>query len=376
MRLVRTPRLPLAAAATTTATFTTYTRRLHPDQPNDDPDFAPSNITKDHGPETRRIRKLLQKPKPTERIFDFRVTRGRKGKKVQETSAPLKRLYLGEESEVLILRDVIPPLREVRKDKDDAPADGEEVSAQTQRRREIRAALEASIAGNQAFPGQEEVNEQIDKMVPESLEGKNYRPFITRKDLKELRKALKDGYNVSQLRRYADVAEGLKKLKEMTKEERVKGRVLWKSAWKQGITPLSERLSERLPEVEAAVVPVKELPKMKVVDRIVREIWEVGVIEESEAVGEIEVKLEKWQLALISPEQGGSTFWTDLLLAKWLVFADLVQTTSRLWTTSGINAMSGSSLTPRPALFASLQQGKTPSKPSLISNMRCNGSCG
>ncbi|KAF9636745.1 hypothetical protein BFW01_g7641 [Lasiodiplodia theobromae] len=235
----------------------------------------------------------------------------RKGERIKEISAPLQRKYLGEDSEVLILRDITPIRKEEERydDVDEsssataAAATGEEDPA-TKRRREIREALEASIAGKQAVAGQEEANEQINKLRPVSAEGPQYPAFISRKELKALRTALKDGYAVAQLRRYADVQESLDQLQQLKREERAELGVLWESAWQEGTSPIEQRL----PEADRPDVPVAALPKMKVVDRIIRGLWGVGVIEESDALGEIEIKLEPWQFDLLTLAKQSENF--------------------------------------------------------------------
>ncbi|KAL1634284.1 hypothetical protein SLS58_010726 [Diplodia intermedia] len=233
------------------------------------------------------------KPKPERR--------GRHGQTIKETSATLQRQSLGERSEVLILRDLTPlPKKE---DKASAVAPAEENEA-ARRRREIREALEASIAGQSAVAGQEEANEQINKLRPVSAEGRQYPPFITRQAAKALRKALKDGYAVGQLRRYAAVHEGLVQLQELKREERAEQSLLWQSAWQEGVSPIEQRL----PEPEKTDVPLDRLPKMKVVDRILWDLWNVNIIEENGAVGEIEIKLEPWQFDLLTLAKQGGEF--------------------------------------------------------------------
>lgn len=301
LRFGRAPVLPLAAnttAAAAAASFTSYTRRLRAGDPADTLDVVPPDIRKDlddTNPFAASVRKVeTEVPDEDARIKRksmFKpLRRVRKGRKVKELSAPLKRQYLGQDSEVLILRDVIEPSKDRR---DDAPAEDDSTAAG--RRDNIRQELEASIAGQSSVPGQEEVNEQISKLKPMSMEGPHYPTFVTRKELADIRKALKDGYTVAQLRRYASVVEKIQELKELNMEETSEPGFMWKSAWQEGTTPIEKRL----PEVDTTVAPIEKLTKMKVVDRIVRGIWEVGVIEENEAIGEIEVRLEPWQLDLL-----------------------------------------------------------------------------
>ncbi|KAL1628127.1 hypothetical protein SLS56_005947 [Neofusicoccum ribis] len=259
------------------------------------------NFEIDYDPLAPTIRRRLStspkyepKPLPVSSIPSGPRIRGRKGKKLRETSAPLQRSYLGVGSEVLILRDVIEP--ETNEEvEDNDPADDTDAA---KRRREIREALEASIAKQQAVSNQEEVNEQINKLRPVSPDGPFYPAFVTRQDSKALRKALRDGYNVAQLRRYASVEEGFQQLRELKREEKAEGGLLWKSAWQEGTSPMEQRL----PEAATTVVPVEKMTKVNLVDRIVRDIWDVNVIEDNEALGEIEVKLEPWQLDLLMPD--------------------------------------------------------------------------
>ncbi|EKG17286.1 hypothetical protein MPH_05496 [Macrophomina phaseolina MS6] len=315
LRLGRARVLPLAATSTSTAaaaaSFASYTRRLRTYDPLDFPEFAPPDVRKEldgTNPFAAQIRRVESGPlgddgRPEGRPKTTPVRRSRKGRKLKEWSAPLKRQYLGEDSEVLILRDVF----EAPKDSaEDAPA--EENPVETGRRGEIRRELEASIAGQLGVPGQDEVNEQINKIKPVSVEGPQYPAFVTRKELADIRKALKDGYNVAQLRRYAAVAEGIEMLKELRRGEELESGFKWKSVWQEGISPIERRL----PQPETTKVPVEKLRKMKVVDRIVRGIWDVGVIEENEAIGEIEVQLEPWQFDLILNTDRQSSSYTIL----------------------------------------------------------------
>lgn len=335
-RLLRLGRAPVAPLAATTAissssasTFTSLARQLRASEPFAFPDAFQPEIRRDaseHNPLNPIIRHVsMGSHKPikssrgstTKHIkLDKPIRVNRKGDKMKEISAPLQRKYLGKDSEVLILRDITP----IRKREDDnaassssatADATGEEDAA-TKRRREIREALEASIAGKQAVAGQEEANEQINKLRPVSPEGPQYPPFISRKDFKALRKALKDGYAVAQLRRYADVQESLDQLQQLKREERAELGVLWESAWQEG----TSSIEQRLPEADRPDVPVAALPKMKVVDRIIRGLWGVGVIEESYAVGEIEIKLEPWHFDLLTlaKRKTASCMWSTALL--------------------------------------------------------------
>ncbi|OJD32151.1 respiratory complex assembly protein rmp1 [Diplodia corticola] len=320
LRLGRAPVAPLATAITTStssaATFTSTTRRLRASEPTGFSDVAQLEIRREleqHNPYTPIIRTIESDPATRARRWPREpVRRGRKGQTIKETSAPLRRQYLGEDSEVLILRDLtpLPEKKEEEKQEDDAsaPAAGGEDDA-ARRRREIRETIEASIAGQSAVAGQEEINEQINKLRPVSAEGLYYPAFITREALKDLRKALKNAYAVAQLRRYAAVQEGLGQLRELKREEHAVPSVLWQSAWQQGVSPIEERL----PEAKRADVPVEKLPKMQVIDRIVTRLWNVGVIEESMAVGEIEVKLEPWQFDVLTlSKQGDHTILDNI----------------------------------------------------------------
>lgn len=338
MRLGRAPVAPLAAttaiSSSSASTFTSIARQLRASEPFAVPDAFQPEIRRDTSesnplnPVIRHVsiesHKKIKSSRghTTKHIkLDKPIRVNRKGERIKEISAPLQRKYLGEDSEVLILRDITPIRKEERQyhDVDDASsssssdtvATGEEDAA-TKRRREIREALEASIAGKQAVAGQEEANEQINKLRPVSAEGPQYPAFILRKDFKALRTALKDGYAVAQLRRYADVQEDLDQLQQLKREERAELGVLWESAWQEG----TSSIEQRLPEADRPDVPVAALPKMKVVDRIIRGLWGVGVIEESDAVGEIEIKLEPWQFDLLTlaKRKAASCVWSAALL--------------------------------------------------------------
>ncbi|KAF2139524.1 uncharacterized protein K452DRAFT_360318 [Aplosporella prunicola CBS 121167] len=214
--------------------------------------------------------------------------RGRKGKRVKETSAPLQKLRLGTQSEVLILRDVL----------DNTPnatqIEEEEVEKLSQeKRREIYDGLRKAIERERAVSGQEEVNEQIEMLRPSV-----YDRSMTREQMNKIKKALKLAFNIPQLRRYAAIVQGSVKLDAFdTSGDAIHLKTqIKKSGWRQGLT----KITERLPEMEEVLPVLEKSTKAQLLDRIIRHVWDVSIVEEQEAVGEMELQIEPWQLRLLS----------------------------------------------------------------------------
>ncbi|KAK7531487.1 mitochondrial inner-membrane-bound regulator-domain-containing protein [Phyllosticta citribraziliensis] len=227
----------------------------------------------------------------------IRKTRRASNKKVLlEDSKPLDRITLGQKAEVLILRDIDVDFGHK------GEATFEEADATFAKERdETRAAIEASIASQNAVVGQEEVNAAINEMKPA---GGKVRRIFSNEKLEELRKALK-GFLAPQLRRFVMITEDEQKLEALRRidarmkasfeNEEASSRELPKSIWKEGITPIEERL----PKGTLFVEP-ERLKKADLIDHIIKRLWHVTTVEELDAVGEIEVEVKQWHLELVT----------------------------------------------------------------------------
>jgi hypothetical protein len=218
---------------------------------------------------------------------------GKAGRKQRQTSEALATKSLGERSEIVVFRDVLdtpkrkPAETEVSQDLDSGMESLKGLSLTAE---EIQTAM-----ADQA-PDEDDVNASIDALRPQA-------PVLEVKEFDRLIKELLDSYNLPQLSRYlrralASHQSSMTVIRELeyslskTKEPR---RISFtRSRWQPGRTPLEKRRISNIPP------PRKTLstPKARAAERIVRIGWEVTTKVEEQQLGELEVQLPPWALAL------------------------------------------------------------------------------
>lgn len=238
------------------------------------------------------------RPRPNLSEHPLGKIRKRKGKAdLREKTAKLTGVKaLGKDAEILVLQEVggVPK----RSDPSEVPqletSEGETASS-------ILASLEAQAAK----VGQEEINQQLESLRPKTHTTPGDPHYINQATFRRLTKTLSSGFTVNQLSRYFAVAKGVRR--SLIKEEvlddlrRTQGggkRLITRTQWYPGTTPLSRRL----PGVAAVPKGPKSRPLSKpvLVDQILRNAWNIVLLEEIEAPGEIELALKPWQFALLN----------------------------------------------------------------------------
>lgn len=218
---------------------------------------------------------------------------GRPGRKQRQTSEALATKSLGERSEIVIFRDVLdapkskPILAKVAQEGDFGMEGLKGLSLTAE---EIKAAM------TDQAPDEDDVNASIDALRPQA-------PVLEVKEFDRLIKELLDSYNVHQLSRYLrralashqssmTVVRELEYSLDKTKAPRKIS--FTRTRWQPGRTPLDKRRISNIPP------PRKTLstPKARAAERIVRIGWEVTTKVEEQQVGELEVQLPPWALAL------------------------------------------------------------------------------
>jgi hypothetical protein len=218
---------------------------------------------------------------------------GKAGRKQRQTSEALATKSLGERSEIVIFRDVLDtPRRKAAGAKAAQEADSgmESLKGLSLTAEEIKAAM-----AEQA-PDEDDVNASIDALRPQA-------PVLEVKEFDRLIKELLDSYNLQQLSRYLrralashqssmTVVRQLEYSLNKTKAPRTIS--FTRSRWQPGRTPIEKRRISNIPP------PRKTLstPKARAAERIVRIGWEVTTKVEEQQVGELEVQLPPWALAL------------------------------------------------------------------------------
>ena len=220
---------------------------------------------------------------------------GKAGRKQRQTSEALATKSLGERSEIVIFRDVFDgPKGKSAKAKalQEAESGMEGLKGLSLTAEEIQAAM----MGTEQAPDQDEVNASIDTLRPQA-------PVLEVNEFDRLIKELLDSYNLQQLSRYLrrslasrqssmTVVRKLEYSLDKTKSPRTIS--FTRTRWQPGRTPLEKRRISNIPP------PKKNLstPKARAAERIVRVGWEVTTKVEEQQMGELEVQMPPWALAL------------------------------------------------------------------------------
>lgn len=142
---------------------------------------------------------------------------------------------------------------------------------------------------------QEDVARQLDSLRP--VRGSLDMPhYVTNADFVKLGVALTRGFTQAQLSHYYSAA---KRIKQDTVYEVVKATV--KATKRSEWHPTTTSLKKRLPGVETikGQKSKQKARKATLVDKILRDIWKLELLEEIEASGELELRLKEWELKLL-----------------------------------------------------------------------------
>ncbi|KAF2114438.1 mitochondrial inner-membrane-bound regulator-domain-containing protein [Lophiotrema nucula] len=219
----------------------------------------------------------------------------RKGKTIRETTAAVDVKTLGEDSEILVLKEV-----------DEGPRQKEEPPAPQPLPDSAESpSLLASLKeeAGEVKVTQEKVNERLDDLRPKTHDDPDEPHYLPYATFLQLHKTLTDGFTVTQLSKYFSAAQGIGRnrvgAQVLKGLKGTKKNVAGRTEWQPGTTPLATRL------VGGAMTMFKRkerrfINKPMIVDQILRKVWNVVLLEEIEASGEIEISLKSWQVALLT----------------------------------------------------------------------------
>lgn len=203
--------------------------------------------------------------------------------------------------EVIVMQDVKEP--EERRPRPRNVHGGAVVSA---------ADIEREMAMEGRDPTQDEVNESINALRPETtlLDGEQY---------KELAKSLTEGFTTDQLHAFftqslnLSAVEGdtVHLLRQQPSELQTRYR---RTQWRPGRT----RLEKRLP-LGTVVKKSEKTNKPKLVEQILRLTWDLAIHAEEQQVGELELKLESWEMTYLFDLQPHSSFGKSRVMYQKLV---------------------------------------------------------
>jgi hypothetical protein len=236
---------------------------------------------------------------PTSRIV------GQRGRKQRQTSEALATNSLGEKSEIVIFRDVLEPRKkpaEKTKESQDADIEKQDLKGLSLTAEQI----EAAMSGSGQAPDQEEVNNSIEALRPQA-------PVIEDlEDFDRLHKVLIDSYSPKQLSRYFSRALGsrsssttvvrqleysLSHYPNSSKQRSKRTISFTRSRWQPGFTPMDQRrISETL--VLPPLPKGMSGPKARLAQKIVRVAWEIATKKEVQGLGELEMEMAPWAIAL------------------------------------------------------------------------------
>jgi hypothetical protein len=235
--------------------------------------------------------KITREVQPLNRI------RRSKGQVIRETSAKLGGITrLGEDADVLVLREVWEPKPE-QQPPTPAPESHEPVHIPTHVPN-----LVASLQQEDKTLTTEESNAQIESLRPKNDGDPSEPRYVTQTTFVKLIRLLTSGFTQQQLSAYYSDAKNIKQGKVFKEViDGLKGetgsakRLVERTEWQPGTTSSYKRL----PGLVAARSKRKLVSKQLLVDRILRDVWKLVLLEEMEAPGELELTLKPWQIALL-----------------------------------------------------------------------------
>jgi hypothetical protein len=223
----------------------------------------------------------------------------RKDKVIRVTSAKLGVKRLGDDADILVLREIAKPAQE------EATGDPETIEpSEPIEIPDIVASLQEE--GKAVIP--EEIYEQVESLRPKSDGGLNEPHYVKQTTFVKLRKTLMNGFTQPQLIAFYSVAKNIRQekvnegvIKSIKRKQQAgdQEQPVERSEWQPGTTSITQRL----PGVDRHVKIMryrKNVSKQLLVDRILRDVWNLMLLEEIESPGELELSLQPWQLALLN----------------------------------------------------------------------------
>ncbi|EUC31937.1 hypothetical protein COCCADRAFT_99951 [Bipolaris zeicola 26-R-13] len=262
--------------------------------------FSASARLHDDGAETKDAVSELDSPKfkITKVVEPLNRVRRRKGKIIKETTTSLGGIkQLGDQADILVLRE----LGDVLAEKGDEEPETIESSDPVQVP-DIFASLQQE--GKAVTP--EEIYQQIGSLRPTQHGDPNEPHYVKQTTFLKLKNLLMDGFTQQQLMTFYSVAKNIKRgqvnqgvIDSLKRDEDDPKLPVERSEWQPGTTSITQRL----PGVDRHVKIMgwrKNVSKQLLVDRILRDQWNLVLLEEIEKPGELELFLKPWQMTLLT----------------------------------------------------------------------------
>ncbi|KAF2824791.1 hypothetical protein CC86DRAFT_353360 [Ophiobolus disseminans] len=217
--------------------------------------------------------------------------RKRKGKIIHERSAHLDGLKtLGDDAKILVLREV--------EDDDSKPT--EPVEEPEPAEPIVVPDMIATIQQERESPTPADIHDRLQSLRPETSAEPGESHFVTTAVFVKLTQDITQAFNLTQLAKYYSAAKNIqhgsynKKLLDSLKVGSKS--FVTRTEWQPGLRPIQRRL----PGTDVTTRPRRApVSKQLLVDRIMRDLWQLVPLEEIEAPGDIELSLKPWQFALL-----------------------------------------------------------------------------
>jgi hypothetical protein len=238
------------------------------------------------------------KLKITREVQRLNKLKRRKGKLIRETSAPLGGLQrLGDEADILVLKEVADPAADQPDNQPETIEPPEPVEVP-----DIVASLQQE--GKAVTP--EEIYQQIESLRPQNDAEPGEPHYVKQATFVKLKKRLMTSFTQQQLMAFYSVAKKIRRdqvnkgvLASIKRGQGDPKSAVERSEWHPGTTKITQRLPglDRYVKIKGYT---KNVSKQLLVDRILRDAWNLVLLEEIEAHGELEMFLKPWQIALLS----------------------------------------------------------------------------
>lgn len=214
---------------------------------------------------------------------------------------------LGKPTEVIVLNDTFEdPQRESSGDAKEPLV--ESSNAAKDPPRNVETDIFGSLEKLTRAPRQHEINEQIEKYRPSGSGDPKVPLYLDNVEFEALSARLRDGFTGAQLQRYIEQYKQRKETRSTTADsqaESAKGdgyRGLRFSGWQVNKVSLRVRLDDE------GTMSQTYTQKMLIILRVLKECWNIALLDEGSLEGEFEVKLEEWQLEMLRLESMSKLF--------------------------------------------------------------------
>ncbi|KAF2455835.1 hypothetical protein BDY21DRAFT_61802 [Lineolata rhizophorae] len=229
---------------------------------------------------------------------------GREGGRMREASVPLNKDSLGKPSEVIILKDaeIVEGSRNavIRKTADIETRDGNEGGASAQIDQTTGANRDAEVyeLAARKQPLLPEILRSMDALRPEAASGLDQSTYVSKDVFNDRVRKLVEGYTTLYLRKYLEILtkrkEGeAKKAGALPEEKQVESTGL------DAKGPMHVLAWHPFNQAKDVGQEGNRSVKIDLARKVVRDGWNVRIIEDVEAKGEIVMRLKDWQFQLL-----------------------------------------------------------------------------